>query len=1063
MEELRGAHTADLSYLQALIDTSGAMGSLWLVTATVLVLLMQAGFLLLESGAVRAKNTINVAQKNIADMMVSGLCFVVAGATIMFGASENGWIGLGGLDTGDKDVQLQLFFQFAFCATAATIVSGAAAERIRLKAFILVAAVIALLVYPLFGHQVWGATLIGTNRPHLAELGFLDYAGSTVVHVIGGGAALAVALALGPRTGRFDADGKVRPIPGHSSVQSLFGTLVLMIGWFGFNAGAAVPGSSEMATIITNTIVALCFGGSVSIALAMTVSSGRLEPRFAMTGMLGSLVAITAGCAYVSIASAAVIGTLGAVVAIGGAIVLLNRFHVDDPVDAVAVHALAGIAGTIATGVFAAPEHVQTTRLDLVTVQAFGAIAGFVWAFTTVWIAARLINLVTPLRVSAREEEVGLNLIEHGSLLDVEMLMRAMGEAGDDDADQAGSDQISPEMGARNDHGEAGADIRVLGRVLRATQRAQTQLNAEQLRARDFEKVGNDWLFETDADLRLSYLSERFYKVFGEEAGQLIGTRYLRHLKTVDVPVDVHAEVLARREPFSDVVFEVSGTDGKTRVFSVSGLPRFDDGGAFLGYRGRATDITEAVKAQDEIRYLAHHDTLTGLRNRTAFKRDAQQFLSISKNKDQAVAVISLDLDGFKLINDNFGHSMGDDFLQVISRRLSDVCGDRAICARYGGDEFAVITSGPHESIEAYAQRLSNEIIDAIATPVEIDALELQVGCCAGVALCPAHGTAYRELLRFSDMALYESKAAGRGTVTIFDPSMENRVRRRKKLEFDIRSALKENQFYLVFQPQVRAQSQQLMGFEALLRWEHPELGGISPVEFISIAEKTGQIVQIGEFVLREAARIASGWPKVHGRQLTVGVNVSPLQFFRNDLTAMVEDVLAETGLDPRQLEIEITEGTLVRDADSAVDILHQIRALGVKIAMDDFGTGYSSLSYLQKFPIDRLKVDRAFVRNLEDGNERRITAAIVSLGKSLNLEVVAEGCETIQQYRILCAMYADYFQGFLFSRPLSQAAMVKLIAASCERDVVEMDPDMLPKPEPAGEAEQAATATVSA
>ena len=575
-------------YLSALVNAGGSGTSQWLLVATILVMFMQAGFLLLESGSARSKNTINVSQKNVVNMIICGCAFLAVGASIMFGAGVTGWFGFGGFDLTNSDTQLKLLFQFAFCATAATIISGAVAERMTFAVYMAITAVMAVVVYPVFGHLVWGNALIPGNPSFLADMGFLDYSGSTVVHAIGGWAALAAVIAIGPRKGRFAANGSVNPMPGHSSVLALSGLMILVIGWVGFNAGSAAPGSAQFAQIALNTVTAMSFGGAAGMAYDMAVNKGRLRPRATISSILGGLIAIKAGCAYVDQNSAMIIGIIGGLTATIMSDVLLVRFKLDDPVDAIACHGFTGLVGTLLVAPFALPEYLAGgSRLELLIVQATGSLIAFIWAFGVMFAALFLMRRAgVAIRVSAEAEEIGLNLSEHGEGFDIESLKQLMatqnhsptkpallrGEA--NVLDGIGGEAIDDTNGY--DRNEA---IGFLGAVVGKANaiRAENQQNIDRLN--DIEKVGNDWLFETNAEMRISRISEKFFKTFGEKARNVVGRSYFDLLSARAVSVEHHKNQVTRREAFDDVELGVVGPDRIERIFVVSGIPKFNANG----------------------------------------------------------------------------------------------------------------------------------------------------------------------------------------------------------------------------------------------------------------------------------------------------------------------------------------------------------------------------------------------------------------------------------------------------------------------------------------------------
>lgn len=424
-------------------------------------------------------------------------------------------------------------------------------------------------------------------------------------------------------------------------------------------------------------------------------------------------------------------------------------------------------------------------------------------------------------------------------------------------------------------------------------------------------------------------------------------------------------------------------------------------------------DVTEQRKAEARIVHMAHHDALTNLPNRVLFRERLDEVLVRARRNGEALAVLCLDLDHFKSVNDTLGHPVGDKLLQAVARRLQDSLRETDFAARLGGDEFAVIETsivGPTD-----ASNFAVRLIEALSKPYEIDGHQIVIGVSIGVAVAPENSFEPDILLKNADMALYRAKADGRNTFRFFEHEMDARLQARRLLELDLRKALAGGEFELFYQPLVNARSNAITGFEALLRWHHPEQGTVSPAEFIPLAEEIGLIVQIGEWVLREACKEAATWPEsVH-----VAVNLSPAQFRSRNLVPTVVSALASSGLDASRLELEITESVLLQDNDDNLATLHQFRSLGVRISMDDFGTGYSSLGYLHKFPFDKIKIDQSFVRELSTRPEAiAIIRAVTSLGNSLGISTTAEGVETVDQFEHLRAEGCTEVQGYLFSRP---------------------------------------------
>ncbi len=431
-----------------------------------------------------------------------------------------------------------------------------------------------------------------------------------------------------------------------------------------------------------------------------------------------------------------------------------------------------------------------------------------------------------------------------------------------------------------------------------------------------------------------------------------------------------------------------------------------------------AVDITERRKAEARIAHMAHHDGLTNLANRVMFQERLRQDLERSRLAGKNIAVLCIDLDLFKNVNDSFGHPTGDRLLMLVAGRLAADARQDSLVARLGGDEFAMILGtdvSPNE-ISDHAIR----IIESLSAPYQIDGLEVVIGASIGIAISPGDGDTGEELLRNADMALYRAKSEGGGVHHFFEKEMDRRAQRRRDMEIDLRHALANGEFELHYQPLVDLAQDRIVSFEALLRWQHPQKGMISPADFIPVAEDIGLIVPLGEWVLREACMQAAAWPS----DIKVAVNLSPAQFRSRNLTQAVFSALAQSGLSPLRLELEITESIFLADSEANLAILHQLREFGVRISMDDFGTGYSSLSYLRSFPFDKIKIDRSFVRDLvERPDSVAIIRAISGLGRSLNISTTAEGVETVDQLDWLRAEGCTEVQGFLFSaaRPASE------------------------------------------
>ncbi len=467
--------------------------------------------------------------------------------------------------------------------------------------------------------------------------------------------------------------------------------------------------------------------------------------------------------------------------------------------------------------------------------------------------------------------------------------------------------------------------------------------------------------------------------------------------------------------------FILETTDG--RQISVNNRPM--PNGAWVSTH---EDISERRAAQAEISHMALHDALTNLPNRRYFQQRLEQHFD-RRERDQKFAVLCFDLDRFKSVNDTLGHQFGDKLLLQMSDRVRECLRDGDMLARLGGDEFAILQDSinPLTDTSALAARL-NEVISA---PFDLDGRQAVVGVSIGIAVAPTDATDSHELLKNADLALYRAKADGRGTYRFFEPEMDALMQSRRRLELDLRNALASNQLELYYQPLVNLETDRVCGFEALLRWKHPEHGLIEPLDFIPLAEETALIVPIGEWVLRTACHEASSWPNDIG----VAVNVSAAQFKNQNLALVVTSALARSGLSPRRLELEITESMLLANTQTTLATLHQIRALGVRISMDDFGTGYSSLSYLRSFPFDKIKIDRSFVHNVSsDEDSKAIIRAVTGLGASLGMITTGEGVETQEDLDYLRREGCAEAQGYFFSRPQPASEIPRMLGMRAEK-----------------------------
>jgi diguanylate cyclase (GGDEF)-like protein len=445
------------------------------------------------------------------------------------------------------------------------------------------------------------------------------------------------------------------------------------------------------------------------------------------------------------------------------------------------------------------------------------------------------------------------------------------------------------------------------------------------------------------------------------------------------------------------------------------------------GWVSTHQDITEQQRNQEKIQYLARHDPLTEVANRTSFQEQIVE-LQPRIDRGERIAVLAIDLDHFKNVNDALGHGAGDQLLKQVATRLTRCCRETDLVARLGGDELAVLQVAIDQPQSAGV--LAQRIVDAIAQPFDVVDHQLVIGASIGIAVAPDDGKDADTLMKCADLALYRSKAEGRGRFHFYEVGMDIVQQRRRDIAAGLRRALERGEFALAYQPLINVADQSIRGFEALLRWNSPEFGAVSPVDFIPVAEETGLIVQIGEWVLRQACTMAANWPK----SIDVSVNLSPVQFKNRALVDEVEAALGDAGLAPGRLDLEITESALLIDNKVTLATLHRLRELGVKLSMDDFGTGYSSLSYLRSFPFDKIKIDRSFVRDSSESEDAKaIVKAAIGLGQSLGMLTTAEGVETETQLELIRRHGCTEAQGYLFSKPLAAdavAAWIESVAA---------------------------------
>ncbi|MFM0166190.1 sensor domain-containing protein [Paraburkholderia sediminicola] len=583
-----------------------------------------------------------------------------------------------------------------------------------------------------------------------------------------------------------------------------------------------------------------------------------------------------------------------------------------------------------------------------------------------------------------------------------------------------------------------GRVLGVLGSYTDITERKRSDL-ALRLQSRALDASVNAILITAPSPTGnlIEYVNPAFMRITGYDPAEVIGhdCRVLQRDDRDQEGVALIRQALAANREVSAVVrnYRKDGALFWNQLF-IAPVPNAE--GVITHHIGVINDVTDLIRYQEQLEYQANYDSLTRLPNRNLLRDRLQHALIVAQRHHKGVAVVFIDLDGFKNVNDSLGHSVGDRLLSVVAERLARCTRTSDTVARHGGDEFVIVMTDTvdEQSLIAWMERVRA----SISEPVWLDGTELYVGCSMGASLFPQDGEDAETLMKKADLAMYRAKDMGRNTFQFYQPEMNASAGARLNLERRLRRALRDNEFLLHYQPQVDIVSGQIVGTEALVRWHDPEVGLVLPSLFIPVAEESGLIGPLSEWVLREACRQNKAWQDEGLPPARVSVNLSARVFQQRDIAKLVMQVLAETGLEPQYLELELTESTIMRNAEEAVSMLNELHALGIGLAIDDFGTGYSSLSYLKRFPVDRLKIDRSFVSDIGvSGDDETITSAIIALAHSLKLQVIAEGVETSAQLDFLKERACDEMQGFYFAKPLSTDAISALLQGGVGREAV--------------------------
>ncbi len=1119
---------------------------LWLVLCAGLVFNMQIGFLCLESGLTRSKNAINVAVKNMADLGLAVFLYWLFGFSLMFGVSSTGLFGSGFNMLSFNDTWQAAFFLFQamFCTTAATIVSGAAAERMRFSAYLLVTAIAAGLIYPFFGHWAWGGSF-SDGEGWLANRGFVDFAGSTVVHGIGGWIALAVILILGPRQGRYEQDREGRSMPGSNLPVAMLGALMLMFGWFGFNGGSALAFDGRVPGIIANTVLA-AIAGTLGGMMMSWLRWRLVDPVYPLNGLIAGMVAVTAG-AHVVDAGASVLIGLGGAVVMYLADRLLTHLRIDDAVGAVPVHLAAGIWGTLAVALFGDLTLLGTglTRFEQLIAQIEGVLVAALWAFGLTWILLRGINRFWPMRVTEEAERQGLNIAEHGARTELIELLEAMAahqQSGNMQQDvpvepftevgqiaaqynkvihalrravgmtqsiirdirdgvvtcsrdgvlascnpgaerlfgmsagaligqpierlvadrswqgmplpEAGSEMMREVLFSRNEHDQFVAELTVsrgafdddvytcMIRDITERRRIEQQLFQEKMLAQVTLASIGDGVITTGPDSRVRYLNPVAQKLTGwseeEAAGRPLDDVYCLYDEAdgerLGNPVSAllrrYRQALARED---GAMCQLRRRDGSEVTIQDAVAPIRDAEGHIIGAVLTFRDVTVNRRLARELSHQAAHDTLTGLSNRKEFERRVALALTKQPHERGDQVLCYMDLDQFKIVNDTCGHAAGDELLRQLAKLFQAHVRSSDVLARLGGDEFGLLLSGC--SLEE-----AIPIVDGIRALVEEFRFSWQdktfaVGVSIGLVSVEEQMATMDVLLSAADSACYAAKEAGRNRIHLYQADDAQLLERRGEMMWvnRLRHALDGDLMRLYVQPiHPITQQQTVPGYEVLVRMLGDDGRIIPPGAFMPAAERYDLASAIDRWVVGNFLAWVGDYNRRRNGDIgNYSINLSAASLVEESFLAFVLDAIERHAVPPQSICFEITETSAIANLAKAVTFMQQLKVIGCKFALDDFGSGLSSFAYLKSLPVDYLKIDGVFVKDIaDDPIARAMVASINTIGHEMGLETVAEFVENEAILDQLRELGVDYAQGYHLGRPqpLSELEGVRMM-----------------------------------
>jgi Amt family ammonium transporter len=998
------------------------MSESWLLISAFMVFLMQAGFLCLETGKIRSKNSINVAAKNLSDFILSTLVFWLFGFGLMFGDSYNGWFGTSQFIFGENSssVDISFFiFQLMFCGTAATLLSGAVAERMTFVGYLWVTLIMASAIYPIAGHWAWASYFNPESQGWLQSIGFIDFAGSTVVHSVGGSVALVAVLMIGPRLGRFDSE---HSMPSGSSLPfAVLGTLFLWLGWIGFNGGSTFEFNSRVPLIVLNTFVAAVWGGLLS-SICHYLRYKYIDVTYVLNGVLAGLVAITAGCFAVSPLDSAVIGAMAGMILYFGT-QLMDKLKIDDALGVVPVHLFAGVWGTLAVAIFGDLSAIGTglERAQQLGVQAIGILAINAYALVVSYLLFKLVCRFVAMRVTPEQEMQGMNVSEHRASTELIGLLDSMQKQQNDGqfSSQVPVEpftevgQIAQQYNAviNRVNSEIGKRDSAIDRFRMSEKRKASILNASMDSIVSIDFDGKIIEFNPAAEktfglLKSSVTGKNFIDLFVPEEDRLVAKTSLSHKFTVS------QGLLYNRR---NVCFLLRST-GETFPAEVTITGANLDNELRDEFTLYIRDTTHQTKLQTRLNQLAYSDPLTGLYNRTYLLESLRKMLNAQPLIE--FAVVFMDLDHFKEINDTLGHGAGDKLLNEVAARLSRVTEDSDIIARWGGDEFIVLLTGAPTVADVHDK--AQQMLSHLRQSTVLEGREITIQASIGVSLSEFERDPSK-LIQQADTAMYHAKQKGRDNYQVFSTEMMRNSVRKFNFNQEMKKALNsDDQIQMMFQPKVDS-DEKVIGLEALIRWYHPTGGFISPAEFIPIAEESNLIIDIDRKVIDLVFKQLCQWQREGLDLVPIAINLSGKHLLSGDLIEYVKSKLEFYRIDGKSIEFEITEGVLLTDIERCIAALTELKQLDITLSVDDFGTGYSSLNYLKRLPIDVLKIDRSFVDDcanaVEDG---QICATIINLAQNLELKTVAEGVENQQQLAFLIDKGCNNFQGFYFYQPMS-------------------------------------------